>query len=167
MRLSRSAAPLAAALLLAACTPGEDAANNAVATAATDGARTASPDEARPQADIPAAPEGNDSSDGKAPAPGEAAAVIPARFHGEWNADPSACGRSTETRLRIDSGRLRFHESSGLAQKVEPAADGAIEVTAAYSGEGETWTNVRRLSLSGDTLTVTGDGASLARTRCP
>lgn len=98
-----------------------------------------------------------------------AASTIPVAFFGEWNAQPSACGSATETRLRIEPARLHFHESSGTVREVKIESDRAIEVTAAYEGEGESWTSKRRLALSADggTLTTSGDGSSLVRTRCP
>ena len=100
----------------------------------------------------------------------EAAAIIPARFHGEWNADLSACGTGlSETRLRIDAARLTFYESIGMVRRVEIESEQVVDVTAEYRGEGETWTDERRLSLSPDgaSLTVTGQGSTLTRSRCP
>src|SRR5688572_13688435 len=46
-----------------------------------------------------------------APVPGLA---IPARFQGEWNRVLADCGTgNNDTRLRLDAGKVTFHESSG------------------------------------------------------
>lgn len=96
-------------------------------------------------------------------------AVIPARFHGEWNADPDACGTgSSESRLRISADRIRFYESVGVVEDVDIESDRVITVEARYQGEGDTWSDERRLSLSSDgsSLTVSG-GGDMVRHRCP
>ena len=104
----------------------------------------------------------DDSADGDV-------AVIPARFHGEWNADPDACGTgSSESRLRISADRIRFYESVGVVEDVDIESDRVITVEARYQGEGDTWSDERRLSLSSDgsSLTVSG-GGDMVRHRCP
>lgn len=172
MRHSTFATPLAAALLLGACSSEQAADNeaggNEMEVAGDESlVSNASDDEL---ADIPPPPPLPGESDGGNGSDEEAATAIPVRFHGEWNQDLSACGTgSSETRLRISADRLRFYESAGEVREIDIVSDRVIEVTAAYSGEGRTWINERRLSLSpdGDTLTVTGEGATMTRSRCP
>ena len=163
MRHLSTAAPLLAALILAACSaeggaPGEGTDTVAVGDVAGE-------DAAAPPSDVPPP-----AVDDEAKSDPEAAAIIPARFHGEWNADLSACGTGlSETRLRIDAARLTFYESIGMVRRVEIESEQVVDVTAEYRGEGETWTDERRLSLSpdGDSLTITGQGSTLTRSRCP
>lgn len=100
---------------------------------------------------------------------GDVATAIPARFRGEWNADRAACGTGqSETRLRVSGDRIRFYESVGVVRGIEIESDRVITVTARYQGEGDTWQDERRLSLSddGNSLTVSG-GGDLVRYRCP
>lgn len=171
MRCPILAAPLIAALSLAACS-GQESAENEIQVVdpgtpvEEDGATFNISNEA--VTDVPPPPSlPNENSVG----PGnEAAGVIPARFRGEWTEEPSACGSGdSETRLRIGADALRFYESIAKVREIEVVSDRVIEVTADYSGEGQTWSNQSRLSLSpdGDTLTVTGEGATMTRTRCP
>ena len=56
-----------------------------------------------------------------------------------------------------------------MVRRVEIESEQVVDVTAEYRGEGETWTDERRLSLSpdGDSLTITGQGSTLTRSRCP
>ena len=112
---------------------------------------------------------GSEAEPGGDEATGDPAATIPARFHGEWNADRAACGTGTsETRLRISADEIRFHESVGDVSAVERVGDDVVAVSATYIGEGETWQDERRLTLSPDgaSLTVSG-GGDLVRHRCP
>ena len=158
MRHLSTAAPLLAALILAACSaeggaPGEGTDTVVVGDVAGE-------DAAAPPSDVPPPAVRNDGAMSEP----EAAAIIP----GEWNADLSACGTGlSDTRLRIDAARLTFYESIGMVRRVEIESEQVVDVTAEYRGEGETWTDERRLSLSpdGDSLTITG--STLTRSRCP
>ncbi|MHB1168130.1 MAG: hypothetical protein ACYC28_02460 [Longimicrobiales bacterium] len=115
------------------------------------------------------APTDDDADDGVDDSSDDDVAGIPARFHGEWNADPDACGTgSSESRLRISADRIRFYESVGVVEDVDIESDRVITVEARYQGEGDTWSDERRLSLSSDgsSLTVSG-GGDMVRHRCP
>lgn len=170
MRHSFSATVLVTALLLAGCSaPGDDNA------AADDSAGMEDSGTADPVAPAPPA-AGNDRAPGNGTDDDDdgddddgGLAIIPARFHGEWNSDRVACGSgASETRLRVSGDRLRFYESVGTVRRVDVESDRVIDVTAQYQGEGQTWQNERRLSLSadGDSLTVSGEGSRLVRYRC-
>lgn len=104
-----------------------------------------------------------------APAPDRPSAAIPAPFHGVYDASREACGRPSDGRLTVTSGALRFHESIGTVRGVTAAGAGAVTVEADYQGEGESWRSVRELRLAegGDGLTISGDGTTFARVRCP
>ncbi len=110
----------------------------------------------------PAAPDRDDAED-------DVVATIPARFHGEWNADLSACGTGqSETRLRISADQVRFYESVGQVEAVDVESERVITVTAEYQGEGETWQDERRMTLSADGSSLTvSNGGDLVRQRCP
>lgn len=97
-----------------------------------------------------------------------AAATIPARFHGRWDASREACARtSSEMRLVVTGTNLRFYESVGQVIAVRSAGD-TVAVDLRTSGEGETRTETRALRLSGDgRLVVQSGGAAATRVRCP
>ncbi|HEX2166449.1 MAG TPA: hypothetical protein VHG09_04350 [Longimicrobiales bacterium] len=118
-----------------------------------------------PASDAPDAPRDDSADDPGA----DVAASIPSRFHGEWNAELAACGTgSSVTRLRISADQLRFYESTASVREVDIQSERVITVTAEYEGEGDTWQDERRLSLSedGNSLTVS-NGSELVRYRCP
>lgn len=173
----------AAALLAAACAaPADDTGDDtgrdraALDTTTPPAAAPAPgtvPDPAgadRPAPDRPDAPAEEPAAEPPAdPERGDVAASIPARFHGEWNADLDACGTgASETRLRISADRVRFYESAGAVRRVEIVNSRVIDVTAEYQGEGDTWEGERRFTLSddGNSLTVS-NGGDLVRYRCP
>jgi hypothetical protein len=145
---------------LAACDapqpPANDAAAPANETAAAPG---------------PGGPVGNEAASPAAePAvapPG--GAVLPASFHGIYDASREACAASSQERLRVEGGELRFHESSGKVVTVTAHGPRRLSVVADYQGEGESWRSTRELELSDDgaTLTISGDGTRLVRVRCP
>lgn len=175
MRYSVSAMALAATLLAAGCSEAEE--QNAVeanaAEAPADDGTSAEP-KAPPPGDNQIgegadSPQAGGADDGGGDDDEDGLAIIPARFHGQWNGDRTACGTgASETRLRVDGDSLRFYESVGNVRRVEVEGERVIIVTAEYRGEGQTWQNERRLSLSadGNSLTVTGDGSRLVRYRC-
>ena len=70
--------------------------------------------------------------------------------------------------MEVGADEIRFHESIGKIRKVTILAPDRISVEADYQGEGESWSNVRELSLSdgGATLAVTGEGTNIVRHRC-
>jgi hypothetical protein len=105
-----------------------------------------------------------------APAPIEAVGkTLPPAFHGAYDESGEACGRPSEYRLVVTQSELRFHESIGTVRSVSVQDRRTVTVNADYQGEGQSWRNARRLELSedGGTLTVAGEGTSLARVRCP
>lgn len=160
------AALLASAAMLTACGSTESAdsnqadanqvANEAAAGGEQDGIANPAPSDENEVI--------NNSSD-----EGATVATIPARFHGEWNSDLSACGKPSLTRLVVSGDTLAFYESSGAVREVDRESERIISVASTYQGEGETWQATRRLSLSpdGNSLTVSGSGATLTRQRCP
>lgn len=105
-----------------------------------------------------------------ASAPSTASSRIPAAFHGEWNASLPACGSGADdSRLRIEAGRVRFHESAGEVTSVTAHSDREITVVARLTGEGQSWDHTRRWRLSSDgaTLEDVTDGSGPVRHRCP
>ncbi len=173
-----------AALLATACTePAADGTADANSGRDTVALDTTTPPAGAPAPGAAPAPAGNDAPAPDRPAPpaadpadepegpadedrSDVVATIPAAFHGEWNADLGACGTgASETRLRISADRVRFYESSGAVRRVEVLNPRVIDVTAEYQGEGDTWRDERRFTLSedGNSLTV----SDLVRYRCP
>lgn len=146
---------IAAVAILAACGAVDEQGNVASADAPA-----AAPAEAAPEAPPPK------------PAPTDAVAatdVLPSRFHGTYDESEQACGGPSEYRLTVSARELRFHESVGTVREVARDGPDAVGVTADYQGEGESWRSVRRLRLGdgGSRLTVSGDGTSMTRVRCP
>lgn len=116
----------------------------------------------RPTAPGPEAPLPVPAISPSAPAEAE---VIPEAFRGEWNRVAADCGTArNDSRLRIEAKRIRFHESSGEVLAVREEGQ-TIAVRARYTGEGETWENERRFTLSVDGRTLSADG--MDRVRCP
>ena len=113
----------------------------------------------------PAAPPAAVPAEG--PAAAASATAIPAAFHGTYDRRREDCARPSEYRLTVSAGELRFHESIGTVRKVVAEGPDAISVESDYQGEGESWRNVRRMVRDGDRLTISGDGTSLERVRCP
>lgn len=155
----------AAATMAVACSPDDSAPDAAGEPPAANETAAAPPADAAPSAPANAAAATN---------PPPTVRVVPARdippaFHGVYDGDRAACGRPSEYRLTVTARELRFHESIGAVRAVAVEDPEAIHVTADYQGEGESWTNVRRLRLAdgGATLTITGEGTSLTRVRCP
>ena len=95
--------------------------------------------------------------------------TIPVSMLGVYDASLEACGRPSDARLTVSPTELRFHESIGTVGKVTALGADAVRVEADYQGEGERWRSVRELRLgeSGTELTISGDGTSFARVRCP
>jgi hypothetical protein len=96
--------------------------------------------------------------------------VVPVLFRGEWNEDLSACGSdSNDSRLRIYARKLAFYESDGEVKRVIFHNIRAITVRASFAGEGQVWDADQTLVLSrsGNDLTITKEGSSFTRHRCP
>ncbi|MEQ5787536.1 hypothetical protein J3454_06485 [Erythrobacter sp. NFXS35] len=97
--------------------------------------------------------------------------IVPARFHGVWDAAKGTCDPASDLRVEIGPDRIEFYESAGEVTGVIEE-NGRIMADLALQGEGETWTNRLALSLDGDRLTLDdpdapGVGGAPARVRCP
>ncbi|MFC0682864.1 hypothetical protein ACFFGH_33955 [Lysobacter korlensis] len=97
-------------------------------------------------------------------------AVIPGRFLGEWNADPSQCGKGTEDSfLLIEPRRVSYWESSGPVRAVVVRGR-ELALILELSGEGETWLSATQFELSEDGKQLSWERASgepFVRFRCP
>ncbi|RHW18658.1 hypothetical protein D1610_00345 [Sphingomonas gilva] len=116
----------------------------------------------------PQAPTANETAPANGAAP-VASTTIPAAYHGVYDQTAAACASASSIyRLTVSGDELRFHESLAEVQSVTPEGENAIRVAANYSGEGMTWSNIQRVALSdgGRTLTITGEGEPVKRTRC-
>lgn len=97
---------------------------------------------------------------------------IPTPFIGVWDVAEGRCMPSSDLRLEIEPQRITFYESVGSVTKVNPLGDDAVDVTLDMEGEGETWQNTLRLTLSDDGAILTpkdagnqGD-ATIPRRKC-
>ena len=88
---------------------------------------------------------------------GEAAAAIPAAFHGRWGMVPADC---TSTRgdakglLVIDGNTLRFYESRGTLTRMVGDYPEKLVGEYAFVGEGQEWTKTITLELTGSSNTL-------------
>ena len=97
-------------------------------------------------------------------------ASVPARFQGEWSSDLKRCGTSfDDSRLTIDSERIRFDESGGSIKAVVTQGEFDLALITELSGEGETWLAYNHFHLSADqkSLTDLTDDSKFVRYRCP
>jgi hypothetical protein len=118
----------------------------------------------------PAPPEPAPAPANTASTPAAAATnALPVAYHGVFDQTEAAC-KSTSSiyRLTVSGGEMRFHESLADIKSVTPDGADAVRVAANYSGEGMEWSNIQRVALSdgGRTLTITGEGDPVRRTRC-
>jgi hypothetical protein len=151
---------LLAVAALAACDSAADR-NESAAPPLQPGSSSGDPAPPSPAQPPPAA-----AAEGPA-APATASATIPAAFHGVYDANEDGCARPSEYRLRVSAREFRFHESIGTVRAVTAAGPSEIVVDSDYQGEGEAWRSSRRLVLDGEKLTISGDGTSIVRIRCP
>ena len=95
-------------------------------------------------------------------------ATIPAAFQGRWASDRSKCGDGQESGLTITPKMLRFYESEAKVKSVDATGPRAITVAASFIGEGQSWEDSQRLSLSenGQMLTIAGKNVAIRRTKC-
>jgi hypothetical protein len=97
--------------------------------------------------------------------------TVPKQFRGTWAGSRSQCGTTSDSSLAIYADRVVFYASRGPVVAVKVASDLEIEVELLLSGEGETWVDKSRFTLSnnGRTLTITRtepSRSSYARVRC-
>ena len=91
-------------------------------------------------------------------------------LRGRWTGQKNDCADpAADMQLTIAPRELLFHESAGAVMAVEPLPDGGARIAARFTGEGQSWNRTLTLTPSADgrLLTVTGDGVSAARKRCP
>ena len=88
---------------------------------------------------------------------------IPDQFHGRWGINKADC---TSTKgdakglLTIDAARLAFYESRGVPGKVLGTTVTSFDANYAFTGEGQTWERVERLTLVDGKLQRRTDAAA-------
>lgn len=93
-------------------------------------------------------------------------AQIPAGYLGSWNLDKAACGTESEGRLTLEPRRITFYESAGPITAV--LVDGnVVTIKATLTGEGTTWEQTTRFTLSADGAQLTDLSTTTLRFRCP
>jgi len=118
-----------------------------------------------PSAPTPSAESGSDT----VPAVTDETGPIPNAMQGRWTGMNDRCGdRAAAMELQILPDQLVFHESVGTVQTVKPDGDKRLSITAAFTGEGQSWSRTVLLNLAADgqKLTIVNDGASETRKRC-
>lgn len=135
--------------------------------------RTDTPPNAE-NAAVPAPPAKGTGTPGNAVAPEPAtpvgrASAIPTVFQGRWAGDAAGCsGPRDEMALSVTGDALRFYESEGRVETVDIVSPREASVEASFTGEGESWRDTRRMTLSedGQKLTIDIAGTSSTRVRC-
>jgi hypothetical protein len=170
MRLAIASLFLVPGLMgLAACNRDADNSSNASLNAPIP----SSPNDAAPENPsdnaVPSErtqPSGSAGPNGAQPVRGS----LPVAFRGKWVGKGQNCADARSDMLLTAGAReLRFYESVGTLISVEGAGPGAIIVTAKYEGEGQSWTQRQKLTLStdGNSLTILNQGVTSVRRRCP
>jgi hypothetical protein len=102
----------------------------------------------------------------------DAVDTIPATFHGIWDYVEGTCALESDLRMEISGGEILFYESIGTVTASVPD-EGDVIVTLAMEGEGETWVQAYRLTLSEDDQILNSQaigedfvGGPLPRKRC-
>jgi hypothetical protein len=159
---------LALALLLAACqrAPENDSLSGNIVDRGEAGIDNDLIDEALPP------DEGGENAAtppaGRAEAPTDDM-TVPARLRGQWTGLRARCDDPADPlRLTITGHALRYYESVGQVTSVARADQGAVIVSAAFSGEGDNWTRAQLMSVSpdGKRLTIITNGEAVVRKRC-
>jgi hypothetical protein len=81
--------------------------------------------------------------------------VIPDQFLGVWAASSKSCPMPEDDLLRIGAGRVDFHERTGKVVAVHALGELRVELELEMSGEGDTWRETLKLTLSRDRRTLT------------
>lgn len=107
------------------------------------------------------------AGDSPTPAPGSATAgaspsaalaLVPARFHGIWDAADAPCDPATDMRVEIAERGITFYESHGAVTALSAPVPDRITVELAMQGEGEKWTTTRTFTLNADGTRLTPSG---------
>ena len=93
-------------------------------------------------------------------------AQIPAGYLGSWNLDKAACGTESEGRLTLEPRRITFYESAGPITAVLVEGN-VVTIKATLTGEGTTWEQTTRFTLSADGAQLTDLSTTTLRFRCP
>lgn len=95
--------------------------------------------------------------------------VFPDALLGRWTKDVAHCGLEDARGVQIDSDKVQFFEVTGLPRSIAADAEGIVTAEMQYSGEGRTWVETNRFSLSSDLAEVQIEALSrtLVLQRCP
>ena len=150
--MKRTSILLSLAIALSACGGEADTTGKAPTAAPVEETGAASPSPA------PTAPEAEASDavttevetpEAEATETAAAKNVIPARYHGVWDYVEGTCARESDMRKEISGKEIIYYESIGTVTSVTPEGDDVV-VALDMEGEGETWTQSVRLSISGE-----------------
>jgi len=164
MRLAIASLFLVPGLLgLAACNKDAENSSNASLNAPIPSSNDTAPENSSDHA-VPS--ESSSGPGGTKPAK----SALPFAFRGKWTGKGQNCADArSDMMLTAGATELRFYESVGTLISVEGAGPGAIIVTAKYEGEGQSWTQRQKLTLSndGNRLSILNQGVTTVRKRCP
>ena len=166
---------------LAACSqeaepdrPAEEAEAVVAQDSAASQSEIAQPEAKPPQGETDSDEVEKSPSPATAPETPEQQSTIPAAFLGVWDAETGTCSRESDLRLEISPQQIIFYESFGQVVTVKRIGEAKVEIALAMQGEGQTWSNTERLTVSNDGQTlilapVLGETASdaIPRKKCP
>ncbi len=94
--------------------------------------------------------------------------VVPGGFQGRWASGQARCMTAHEGSLTVSANEFLFYESRAKVLSTRQIGRQEVEFDMEFTGEGQTWHDVGRFSLSSDARTLTDvtrpDG--FARVRC-
>ncbi len=99
-------------------------------------------------------------------------ASIPKQFWGNWTQHPELCGQegADDSVLDVAPKAVRFREVAGDVESVVIQNPMTIDITASFTGQGESWQSTTTYALSGsrqELLVSQKDAKGLWYKRCP
>jgi hypothetical protein len=79
---------------------------------------------------------------------------VPRQFQGVWAADLKSCPNPEDDLLRISADKIDFYERTGKVVTVRVRDKWTVELDLDMTGEGDSWRETLKLTLSEDRRTL-------------
>ena len=99
----------------------------------------------------------------------QAAAAIPAQYHGRWGMVAADCTSTRgDAKGLIDVGgkTIKFYEAVATLKEQRPAIATSFSGLFAFTGEGQNWEKVMTFTRTGSTLTRAEEAGTFTYKRC-